>query len=176
MTFKEQPTKPNIFESFEYMDRREDYIRAQRDHNPDFEQYFEECCTAYKENPEEFQPQKRSYYAKKNNTRRTTRPNFGYRKYSNNGNGYHTKTSYYKKNGGNWHNGKAVNIEEQFVVKTESKQNKKEGEKDIKRQEKGNEAQEKKGSDRHYESEENHASHNRYQDENLNSSNMQSAQ
>ena len=171
--FKEQPEKPNVFESFEYMDRREDYIRAQRDHNPEFEKYFEECCTAYKEDPERFQPQKRPYYTNKGG-RRPTRSNFGYKKYSHNGNSYHNKNSYYKKNGDNWYNNKPADMQEQFVVKPE--QNIDTNEKNSKQAEKFREQQEKRIPNRYYKSKENQVNHNRYQDENHNSSNLQSAQ
>lgn len=128
-TFKEASPKPSIFESFGYMDRREDYIRAQRDNNPDFQQFFDDSCQVYKEDPEGYQPQRRSYHSKKN--MRKPKSNFTYRKQPNNN--YYNKTSYYKrvgngninKNGNETWQNKPVNIEEQFVVKTEIKQNKK---------------------------------------------------
>jgi hypothetical protein len=59
--FKSFSNKPSIFDFFDYMDRREDYIRSQRDDNPEFERYFNECCEAYLENPDNLFPQKRFY-------------------------------------------------------------------------------------------------------------------
>jgi len=149
-TFKEQPPKPNILDSFEYMDRREDYIRAQRDHNEEFEKFFEECCEYYKNDPDGYQPQKKSYYNKKSSKKGS---NYSYNKKfnnsnpnsnadntknsntnNNNNNYYRNKGSnYYKKSGGGSgapaNTNKAqpavtkapVSLEEQFVIKTEIK-------------------------------------------------------
>jgi len=137
-TFKEHHPKPNILDSFEYMDRREDYIRAQRDHNEEFEKFFEECCEYYKSDPDGYQPQKKSYYNKKSSKKGS---NYNYNKKfnnnnnnaGNNNNNYKNKGSnYYKKsnngnagatNGSNNNNNKpqANKLEEQFVIKTEAK-------------------------------------------------------
>mmetsp|Transcript_13514 Transcript_13514/g.11570 ORF Transcript_13514/g.11570 Transcript_13514/m.11570 type:complete len:167 (-) Transcript_13514:1129-1629(-) len=45
--FKEHQEKESIFSYFEYMDRREDYIRYQRDNDPSFEENFNKCCLAH---------------------------------------------------------------------------------------------------------------------------------
>jgi len=45
--FKSFPSQVNIFDSFDYMDQREDYIRNQRDSDPEFNQNFEKFCTAF---------------------------------------------------------------------------------------------------------------------------------
>lgn len=50
----------NIFESFAYMDQREDHIRSQRNNNGYFLKYFQECCIAYEKDPENFSPQKKT--------------------------------------------------------------------------------------------------------------------
>lgn len=153
-TFKEQPPKPNILDSFEYMDRREDYIRAQRDHNEEFEKFFDECCEYYKSDPDGYQPQKKSYYNKKSSKKGSNYSYNNSNKKFNNGNNntnannnenttknnnyYRNKGSnYYKKSGApantnanaNNNSNKAqpaatkapVNLEEQFVIKTEIK-------------------------------------------------------
>jgi len=67
--FVKQPEKPNIFESFSYIDRREDRIRATRDNDPNFTQKFEEYCEVYKKYPDCFrlpssQNPKKKYYKK----------------------------------------------------------------------------------------------------------------
>jgi len=54
--FRDSVPKTSIFGSFAYMDQREDYIRLQRETNTKFLEYFNECCTAYKQNPEGFSP------------------------------------------------------------------------------------------------------------------------
>lgn len=126
-TFKEQPARPNIFDSFEYMDRREDYIRAQRDHNTEFEQFYDECCQAYQADPEGFQPQRKSYYAKKTGGRKQ-KSSFPLKKYTSTQ--YYPKTPYNKRTSSSQTNSatttstKPMNLEEQFVVKTENKQKK----------------------------------------------------
>ena len=140
-TFKEHHPKPNILDSFEYMDRREDYIRAQRDHNEEFEKFFEECCEYYKSDPDGYQPQKKSYYNKKSSKKGS---NYPYKKFSNkntnndnnpannnnNGNYRNKGSNYYKKstNGNAAANGNKsqttkgpANLEEQFIIKTEVK-------------------------------------------------------
>jgi len=137
----ENPASPSIFESFEYMDRREDYIRSQRDNDTEFQQFFDSSCEAYKEDPEGFQPQRRPYHGRK--TGRKPRSNFANKKYNNNnnsnsngngngnGNQYYAKTYYYKRNAAS-NNSNAVNpeanpenqpvsLEDQFVVKTSNK-------------------------------------------------------
>jgi len=45
--FKSFPSQRNIFDSFDYMDQREDYIRSQRDNDPEFNQNFEKFCAAF---------------------------------------------------------------------------------------------------------------------------------
>jgi hypothetical protein len=137
-TFMENPSSPSIFESFEYMDRREDYIRAQRDNDTEFQQFFDSSCEAYKQDPEGFQPQRRPYHGRK--TGRKPRSNFANKKYNNNnnngnsngnGNHYYAKTYYYKRNTNQNSNAvsaeanpesqQPVSLEEQFVVKTSNK-------------------------------------------------------
>jgi hypothetical protein len=68
--FKEYSLTTNIFESFAYMDQREDYIRSQRNNNLYFLKYFQECCVAYQKDPENYSPQKKTPQTKKkaNNT------------------------------------------------------------------------------------------------------------
>jgi len=63
--FKEYSLTTNIFESFAYMDQREDYIRSQRNNNLYFLKYFQECCIAYQKDPENYSPQKKAPQAKK---------------------------------------------------------------------------------------------------------------
>jgi len=48
------------------MDRREDLIRVQRDENPEFEAFFQECCENYKKNPDMVFPSRRPFYPKRN--------------------------------------------------------------------------------------------------------------
>jgi hypothetical protein len=117
--FKNHPNKPSIFECFDYMDRREDYIRYQRDTDPEFATYFAECCQKYQEDPETVFFQKSQYYVKKNNYRK---PMNGYRKQYNNTfypkNNYNN--SYYNNNNTRNETPKQpVNIFEQFTVRTE---------------------------------------------------------
>jgi len=64
-TFHEYSLRSNIFESFAYMDQREDYIRLQRDSNSFFVKQFQECCLAYQKDPEGFSPQKKTQNNKK---------------------------------------------------------------------------------------------------------------
>jgi len=137
-TFMENPSSPSIFESFEYMDRREDYIRNQRDTDTEFQQFFDSSCEAYKQDPEGFQPQRRPYHTRK--AGRKPRSNFANNKKYNNGNHYYAKTYYYKRNGNNTtaaqpaatttesqqaQPAKPVSLEEQFVVKTKKAQDQK---------------------------------------------------
>jgi len=63
--FANNPVKPNIFDFFDFMDRREDYIRTQRDSDPEFDKYFAECCIAYKENPDAVFMPKRSFQSRR---------------------------------------------------------------------------------------------------------------
>ena len=95
--FKRHPVELNIFDSFEYMDRREDYIRAQRDNDPEFQQLFEQSCTSNQSMQDSFYSQRKQYYYRSNGRR----PN-GHRKYSHNPidngpNGYFPKSTYHKK-------------------------------------------------------------------------------
>jgi len=55
--FAKHPIKPNVFDSFAYMDRREDQLRVQRDSDPNFVKLFDEYLTAYQQHPETFRPQ-----------------------------------------------------------------------------------------------------------------------
>lgn len=90
-TFKDYPSRPNIFESFDYMDRREDYLRSERDSNPEFQKFFDNCVQAYKNDPESVQPQRKPYYPKKS----SKRSNYPSKKY--NSNYYREKTTFHKK-------------------------------------------------------------------------------
>ena len=124
------------------MDRREDYIRAQRDHNPDFEKFFEDSCQMYKNNLSGFQFQAKPHYGRGFNKK----SGYSQRKYSNKSNGsnsnsnyhYNSKPAYYKKNESP-QNKKTVNLEEQFIIKTENKQTRKsiDGKKRAKHEDKG---------------------------------------
>jgi hypothetical protein len=64
-TFSDCSLRSNIFESFAYMDQREDYIRLQRESNSYFLKHFQECCLAYQKDPEGFSPQKKTQNNKK---------------------------------------------------------------------------------------------------------------
>jgi hypothetical protein len=122
--FKDHPNKPSIFDYFDYMDRREDYIRAQRDNNSEFEKYFNECCEAYQENPDSVFPQRRPYYGRRGYRKPMTNGNHGAKRFNNNYSNGHSQsnngTTYQK----NYHQKseptKAVSLAEQFTIITES--------------------------------------------------------
>jgi hypothetical protein len=88
--FKDYVATSNIFGSFAYMDRREDYIRLQRDNNSYFLTYFEECCSAYQKDPEGFSPVKKSQYNKRGGKYNGSNYSSGYSKRQ--GNTYYRKT------------------------------------------------------------------------------------
>jgi len=124
-TFKKHPARPSVLESFEYMDRREDQLRSQRDNNPDFEKYFEECCEYYKNNPDDFPPLKKNYYNKKSSKKSSSNPYNNYK-----GNYQSNKPAQFKKQESPkkiWkvETKSPVNLEEQFFVKTQGKVSKK---------------------------------------------------
>jgi hypothetical protein len=135
--FKSHPAKPSIFDYFDYMDRREDYIRTQRD-NSEFEKYFDECCEAYLENPESVFPQRRPYYPRRGGRKPISNGGYGQKRY-NNKNNYYPK-SYHYKNGDSYNNNsynstnntntnkdnrsdtptKNLSLAEQFIIRTEA--------------------------------------------------------
>jgi len=110
------------------MDRREDYIRTQRDSDPDFDVYFKQCCDAYLENPDMNFPQRRGHYNKKS-TRRTHYNN-GYSNgssnySSSNGNGKKYISNGNRDNGKSHSNGyknesKGDTIAENFIIFTDA--------------------------------------------------------
>jgi len=118
--FKNSPNKPSIFEYFDYMDRREDYIRTQRDSDPEFERYFAECCQIYQQNPEAVFYQRRPFYNNRRGGRKSyhgnRKPNYSYKNHQN------FTSGGYKDDSNKNHN---QNIFEQFTVKTENDKQKK---------------------------------------------------
>lgn len=125
--FKEHVDRPSIFDFFEYMDRREDYIRMQRDNNPEFDRYFKEYCEAYKRNPDIVFPQKRHFYGNRKPQYRKPM-SVSSKKFNSNANGSTTYSNgtYANGNGfatqkvGRPESTKNINLEEQFIVRTES--------------------------------------------------------
>lgn len=124
--FKSSSNKPNLFEYFDYMDRREDYIRTQRDNDPDFETHFKECCEAYLENPDMNFPQRKSHYNKRNSRR-----NYYNNGYSNGNTSYNGNGKKYTNGNGNRENGtyrhnsyknesKGDTIADNFIIFTEA--------------------------------------------------------
>jgi hypothetical protein len=98
--FRDFAAKSSIFGSFAYMDRREDYIRLQRE-NSYFNKYFDECCAAYQTNPEAYSPAKKTSYNRRGKYHGN---NNNYNNYGNKrqGNGYYRKTYYNVKQQGNF--------------------------------------------------------------------------
>ncbi len=52
-SFGQQPEKPNIFEDFKYMDKRELELRKVRE-TPQFHQEFQKYSYSYRQNPSQF--------------------------------------------------------------------------------------------------------------------------
>jgi len=135
-TFKENPNQPNIFDSFSFMDRREDYIRAQRDNDPEFEEYYELCCQSYQENPDgNYTQQKKSQY---NNRRIFKKPadnhykkstNKADRKFSHNVSSVHDQARFKQEKAprkkSDRKDDRPVDLTEQFIVKTEHRHHRK---------------------------------------------------
>jgi len=137
--FRDYSVKSNIFGSFAYMDRREDYLRLQRDNNSYFLKYFEECCAAYQNDPEGFSPRRKPYYNRKGGKYNGNAGNHFVPKRQ--GNTYYRKTFYNNRNQGsptNYNNGNnnskgqyyhskenypSVSLVEQFGIKTLNKKN-----------------------------------------------------
>jgi len=125
--FKSHPNKPSIFDYFDYMDRREDYIRAQRDNNTEFERYFTECCEAYQENPDSVFPQRRPYYGRRGYRKPQHSGNYnGNKRYNNSnrdGNNHSNGASHnngYQKNHHKAESSNKVSLAEQFLIRTEN--------------------------------------------------------
>ena len=95
--FKRHPVELNIFDSFEYMDRREDYIRAQRDNDPEFQQLFEQSCTSNQSMQDSFYSQRKQYYYRPNGRRPNGNRKYSYNPIGNGSNGYFPKSTYHKK-------------------------------------------------------------------------------
>jgi len=98
--FRDFAAKSSIFGSFAYMDRREDYIRLQRE-NSYFNKSFEECCAAYKSNPETFSPIKKASQNRRGKYHGNNYNSYGNRRQ---GNGYYKKTFYTTKQSSNSYN------------------------------------------------------------------------
>jgi len=102
--FAKHPMKPNIFDSFAYMDRREDQLRAQRDSDANFNKVFEEYIAAYQLHPDLFRPQTNQphYYKKdfKKNPQQNSNEYYQQNNYYNGPKHYH----HHQKTGGNQQN------------------------------------------------------------------------
>jgi hypothetical protein len=137
--FRDYMVKSNIFGSFAYMDRREDYIRLQRESNSYFLNYFEECCAAYQKDPERFSPRRNTQYNRKG-ARYNGNSNFFYPGQKKPGNMPYRKIFYNNKQQGSPNNNfnglynmrgpqysreeyPSVSLAEQFGIKTLNKKN-----------------------------------------------------
>jgi len=102
--FAKHPMKPNIFDSFAYMDRREDQLRTQRDSDANFNKVFEEYIAAYQLHPDLFRPQTNQphYYKKdfKKNPQQNSNEYYQQNNYYNGPKHYH----HHQKTGGNQQN------------------------------------------------------------------------
>jgi len=129
------------------MDRREDYIRLQRE-NTYFNKYFDEYCAAYKSNPETFSPAKRPSHNRRGKYYGNNYNSYGNRRQGNGG--YYRKTFYttkYSGNNVNQANGSQMNVAsqeflsmseypplslaEQFGIKSQTKKKPTKGKKNL---------------------------------------------
>lgn len=88
--FKNFPNRPNIFEVFAYMDKREDFMRNQRDNDEDFKKYFMECCETYQKDPNHVFQYKRPNYGQRRNYKKPNHYNNYDNQGQNNYNNYNT--------------------------------------------------------------------------------------